>query len=257
MNVVDPANPIPKYLQIRDWLKELIESGRYRPGDRLPSETTLASLCRVHRNTLRQAISELASEGILRKEKGRGTFVVAPPVSLKHRLERISSFSDDLDEAGITGNTRILKKGVEAPNEYVARALLLGSRSKVIILRRLRMGNGTPFIYEESYLPYPNFKPILEMDLTGSMYKILAERFKVVLARSQQTLRAVNLKGRIARILELTENAAGIFMESHTFDQNNMPVEVLFSYYRGDKYVFEVELGRYHIQEEGSPPWGR
>ncbi len=255
MKVVDPANPVPKYLQIRDWLKELIESGHYHPGDRLPSETTLARLCRVHRNTLRQAVGELASEGILRKEKGRGTFVVTPPVSLKHKLARISSFSDDLGEAGIQGNTRILRKGVEEPNEYVARALLLGSRSRVITVRRLRMGNGIPFIYEESYLPYASFKPILDRDLTGSMYKILAERVKVVLARSRQTLRAVNLKGRIAKILELAENAAGIFMESLTFDQNNMPVEVLFSYYRGDKYMFEIELGRYHIQEEGSPHW--
>jgi DNA-binding GntR family transcriptional regulator len=38
-------------------------------------------------------------------------------------------------------------------------------------------------------------------------------------------------------------------MESLTYDENNVPVELLYSYYRGDKYVFKVELGRYHIEE--------
>jgi GntR family transcriptional regulator len=87
------------------------------------------------------------------------------------------------------------------------------------------------------------------MDLTGSMYKIISEHFNIVLARCEQTIRAINLRGEIARILELPENSAGILMESITFDENNMPVEVLFSYYRGDKYIFEVELGRYRIRE--------
>ena len=114
---------------------------------------------------------------------------------------------------------------------------------------RLRAGNGIPLIYEESCLPYDMFKNILNMDLTGSMYKIISERFNIVLARCEQTIRAVNLKGNIANILDLPENSAGIFMESITFDQNSIPIEVLYSYYRGDKYIFEVELGRYRIKE--------
>jgi len=93
------------------------------------------------------------------------------------------------------------------------------------------------------------FKDILDMDLTGSMYKIISEHFNIVLARCEQTIRAVNLKGKIAKILDLAENSAGIFMESITFDQNSIPIEVLYSYYRGDKYIFEVELGRYRIKE--------
>ncbi|UCF83439.1 MAG: GntR family transcriptional regulator [Desulfobacteraceae bacterium] len=250
MKVVDPSNPIPKYLQISAWLKELIQTGRYRKGEQLPSEIELSKMCGVNRNTLRQAIAELVSAGLLRKEKGMGTFVSSTmPVALKHSLKRISSFSDDLCEIGIKENTKVLKKSIEDANDQVAKTLVLGVNSKVIVVRRLRAGNGIPFIYEESYIPYDMFKKILDMDLTGSMYKIISERFNIVLAWCEQTIRAVNLKGKIARILDLPENSAGIFMESITFDENSIPVEVLCSYYRGDKYVFEVELGRYHIQE--------
>jgi len=250
MNVIDPDNPIPKYLQISAWIKDLIQSGRYGKGTSLPSEVELARVCQVNRNTLRQAISELTTAGILRKEKGRGTFVCAEtPLAIKHRLKSISSFSDDLRELGIEEKTRIIKKGEEEAKEPVARKLILGPNSAVVAIRRLRTGNHVPFIYEESYLPYHTFKGILEMDLTGSMYQLFYERFNVTLTRSDQTIRAVNLKGRIASYLNVPENAAALFMESLTYDENNLPVELLYSYYRGDKYVFEVELGRYHLRE--------
>jgi GntR family transcriptional regulator len=252
MNIIDPDNPIPKYLQISAWIKELIQSGRYEKGGILPSEMELARICQVNRNTLRQAISELTTAGILQKKKGLGTFVCAEtPLAITHKLKSISSFSDDLRELGIKEKTRIIKKGAEEAKEQVARKLILSpSGGWVVAIRRLRTGNEVPFIYEESYLPYHTFKDILEMDLTGSMYQIIYERFNVTLARSDQTIRAVNLKGRIASYLDVPENTAALFMESLTYDDNNIPVELLYSYYRGDKYVFEVELGRYHIKED-------
>jgi GntR family transcriptional regulator len=250
MNIIDPDNPIPKYLQISAWIKDLIQSGRYEKGANLPSEVELARICQVNRNTLRQAISELKAAGVLRKEKGLGTFVCSEiPLAIKHKLKSISSFSDDLRELGIKEKTRIIKKGAEEAKEQVARKLILGPSGKVVAIRRLRTGDKVPFIYEESYLPHSIFKKILEMDLTGSMYQIINERFNVTLARSEQTIRAVNLKGRIASYLNVPENTAAFFMESLTYDENNIPVELLYSYYRGDKYVFEVELGRYHINE--------
>lgn len=171
------------------------------------------------------------------------------PVALKHKLNRISSFSEDLIDIGMKESTRVLKRSIEGVKDHVAKTLLLGTDDKVIMICRLRAGNGIPLIYEESYLPCDIFKDILEMDLTGSMYKIISERFNIVLARCEQTIRAVNLKGKIATFLNLPEDSAGIFMESITFDENSIPIEVLYSYYRGDKYLFEVELGRYRIRE--------
>jgi GntR family transcriptional regulator len=251
MNVIDPDNPIPKYLQISAWIKDLIQSGRYERGASLPSEVELARICQVNRNTLRQAISELTAAGVLRREKGRGNFVCAEtPLAITHKLKSISSFSADLHELGIKEKTRIIKQGLEEAKELVAKKLILSPNGMVVAIRRLRTGNDLPFIYEESYLPCATFREILEMDLTGSMYQIINEHFNVTLARSDQTIRAVNLKGRIASYLNVPENSAAFFMESLTYDDNNIPVELLHSYYRGDKYVFEVEVGRYHIEED-------
>ena len=249
MKIVDESNPIPKYLQISTWLKELIQTGRYKGGEKPPSEVELSKMCGVNRNTLRQAVSELTAIGLLRKEKGTGTFVAAPaPPELRHKLERIESTTELMRDSGIAQDTKILEKRVEQANDEIAKALFLGSNKKVVVVRRVRAGDGTPYIYEESYLPYDLLKDILNMDLTGSMYKIISEHFNIVLARCKQTISAVNLDAEIAKILELPANAAGIFMQSLTFDENSIPVEVLYSYHRGDKYKLEIELGRYHTK---------
>jgi GntR family transcriptional regulator len=247
LKIVDETNPIPKYLQISAWLKELIQTGRYKVDEKLPSEVELSKMCGVNRNTLRQAISELTAVGILRKEKGTGTFVgSATAFELKHKLERISSFRDMLGKSTIQANTKIIKKAVEDADDLVAETLFLGSSKKVIVVGRIRAGNGTPYIYEESYLPAVIFSGMLDFDLTGSMYEIISEQYNIVLARCKQTISAVNIDRKISKILQIPPNSAVIFSESVTFDEKSMPVELLYSYHRGDKYKLEIELGRYH-----------
>ena len=248
--IVDPTNPMPKYLQISTWLLGLIRSGRFTIGEKLPSEVALSKLCGVNRNTLRQAVSTLVSQGILRKEKGHGTFVVSKnPVKVKHTLKRISSFRDDLAEMGLKEKTIVVSKGIEPAEGHVAGLLVLGINKSVVAIRRLRTGNGIPLIYEESYLPAEIFSGILDMDLSGSMYQLITRNFDTVLARSEQTLRAVNISDRIARLLALPKGSAGLFMESVTYNKHNIPVEILYAFYRGDKYEFQIELGRYHLQQ--------
>ncbi len=250
LKIVDLNNPIPKYLQISTWLRESILMGRYETGEKLPSEIELAHMCGVNRNTLRQALGELTSQGIIRKVKGLGTFVTAvEPVALTHKLNRISSFAQELSQAGIREQTRLLEKGYEAPPAHVARSLALTPGSRVIAVRRLRTGDNLPLIYEETYLPVDIFDGILDMDLTGSMYEIFTRRFNVPLARCEQSIRAVNLNRKVAGLLGLKPNSAALYMESVTYNDRNLPVEVLCCYFRGDKYAFEVELGQYHLTQ--------
>ena len=248
MIIVDPNNPIPKYLQISTWLKEVIQLGRYKIGEKLPSEIELSRMCCVNRNTLRQAIGELTADGLLQKVKGVGTFVSSTKsLPLRHKLHRISSFGMELQQSGIREKTRLLEKGYEMPTQHVVKNLAVNPDSKIIAIRRVRSGDDLPLIYEETYLPVDLFDGILDMDLTGSMYEIFTREFNVILARSEQAIRAVNLNGKIAQQLGLKLNSAALYSESVTYNDRNMPVEVLYSYFRGDKYVFEVELGQYYL----------
>jgi GntR family transcriptional regulator len=252
VKIVDESNPIPKYLQISTWLKEMIQTGRYKTDEQLPSEVELAKMCGVNRNTLRQAIGELTAAGLLRKEKGTGTFVSRPSSNgFRHKLERISSFTDMLGQSGIKAETTVISKRIENADDYVDGHLYLGSSKRVAVIRRVRAGNRTPYIYEESYLPANMFEGLLDLDLTGSMYDLMSKHFRVELARGKQTIRAVNLSSEIAKILNVPVNSAAIFAEYITYNEKSMPIELLHSYYRGDKYTLEIELGRYHAKPNG------
>jgi len=91
------------------------------------------------------------------------------------------------------------------------------------------------------------------MNLTGSLYDIFTHDFNVELTRCEQTIRAVNLTKKVASLLGLKPNGAALYMESVTYNDRNIPVEVLCCYFRGDKYAFEIELGQYHLTQEIDP----
>jgi len=254
--IVDFNSPIPRYLQISNWLEEMIRKGRYGVGERLPSESSLAEICGVNRNTLRQAISELVAKGLISKKNGIGSFISArDPSPVKYILQNISSFTDDMLSMGITPETKILSQKVVEADTELAEKLMLGGDSRVILTKRLRLGNGIPLVIERSYLPYGEYRSLLEMKLTGSLYHILTENFGTELHRSIQTFRAVALTQEDAKLLDVPPESPGIFLESIIYDSKNVAVEVMHAHHRGDKYVFQVESGqfRYNVRDVKEP----
>jgi GntR family transcriptional regulator len=249
--IVDFNSPIPRYLQISNWLEEMIRKGRYKIGERLPSESSLAEICGVNRNTVRQAISELVAKGFIAKKNGVGSFISAKdPSPVRYTLQNISSFTDDMLNMGIAPETKILGQEVVEADGELAEKLMLGGDSRVILTKRLRSGDGIPLVIERSYLPYGEYKPLLGMKLTGSLYHILTEKFGAELHRSIQAFRAVTLARDDAMLLDLPPKSPGIFLESIIYDSKNVAVEVLHALHRGDKYVFQVESGRFHYNVE-------
>lgn len=249
MNIVDANNPIPKYLQISDWLKKQFESGKFKEGDKLPSELELTQMCDVSRATLRQAISSLVESGQVVKKKGLGTFVKSTDsiVELKHDVRKIASFDDYPGTDKIERKTIVLEKSVVTAKQEIVKNLILGSQRKAIKIKRLRTGNNIAYIYEESYLPYRIFHNILDFDLHGSLYKIITLDFGIKLKKSIQEITAVILDKEITTLFEMPKNSPGFFMKNLTFDNANNPVELMYSYYRGDKYKLELELDEYQL----------
>lgn len=249
MNIVDTNNPIPKYLQIENWLKQQIDTEVYKAGDRLPSEIELTQMCDVSRATLRQAVSSLVDSGILIKRKGIGTYVQSAQaiVELKHDVRKITSFKDCIGGQKIVEKTIVLNKKIIPADTQIGKTLVLGTQNKVVRIQRLRTGNGIAYVYEESYLPYRLFKDILNYDLSGSLYKIVTLNFGIQLKRSTQEIKAVILDNRMVKLFDIPNKSPGFLMKNITFDQFDAPVELMISYCRGDRYSIELELNEYQL----------
>jgi GntR family transcriptional regulator len=248
---LDKDSPIPLYLQLARRLEALIAEGSLAVGARLPGEEELARQYQLNRNTVRHALSLLVQHGVVRTEKGVGSFVRrARILSPVHRLDRMTSFVDDFELGTAEVEDTILAKGrIRAPADLAAK-LGLPAGSILVRLERLRLADSTPFVLERQYYDHRTFAGLLDLDIRGSMYQLLIREFKADLHHSEQTLRAVRAPRDVARRLRLRADTPCMFLESLAYTAHDQPLEVLRSYYRGDRYTFRVESGRYRQEAE-------
>lgn len=246
MRIIKEQGSLPKYLQLSEWLKRMIEKGRYAIGEKLPSEIEFAHMFDLNRNTVRQALLQLVNEGLLVRKNGVGTFVTSKYNNkVQYSLQNITSLTTEFSKLGFTVETDLVSKKVVETTDDIAEKLMLGGDTRAIQIKRVRRGNNIPLVIERSYLPYREYKKILHMEVPDSLYKILTGEFGVTLERSIQTLRATQLSDKDAMLLDVEAGFPAMFQESIIYDENGIAVELLHSSYRGDKFVFSVESGKF------------
>ena len=157
------TNGIPLYIQIKEWLKAEIASGRISEGSRIPGEYDLSKNLNVSRGTVREAIRELIEEGALYTIHGRGTFVrESEPVSWS--ANTIVSVADSFDEANIQHSTLLLDIQKELPEPAIAAQLHIEPQAEVIRLERLRFIKDEPVHLSRSFLPASIAERLLDLD---------------------------------------------------------------------------------------------
>ncbi len=247
---IDQNSKIPKYLQIRSWLYGMIRRGKIIVGDKLPTEEELAERFAVNRMTVRQAIDELVVEKMIIRKRGEGSFLLSvKPRGYVYEVENISSFTDDMTSHGINPMTKTIKLDVIEANQKIKELLELRENNKVIFTLRVKMAEKEPVLIERSYLPYNEFKELLTMNLDNSLYHLLVEKFKIVLHHSTQIFSVEIAGDEDRKIFGLSEPIPCMKLESVTYDSDNIPIEVLHSLYRGDKYKFRATSGEYLFQK--------
>ena len=247
--IVDRENPVPMYIQVVNWITSMLQSSGYDVGSKLPSEGDLAKKFQLNRNTIRHAISVMVQQGLLEKQKGVGTFVRRKkPLAPVRQLSKMTSFIDDFEldsRNSLETESKIISQEKILPSEEIASALGITTGDFVVKIERVRIADKTPFLYEIQYYSFEKFGLLLDMEITGSMYKILIEKFGVDLDSSVRTLQAVRPSKYIASKLMIARDIPCIFYKSRAFNSKGECLEVLYSYYRGDRYVFQVETGSY------------
>ena len=240
MSIVDPNNPLPLYAQVKEALQREIKKNM-RPGQSLPIEPELEKRFGVSRVTIRRALEELESDGLIIRKQGRGTFVREPKIA--QELTRLISWGETIRQSGLEPQTVTSELDLIEPAQELINSLELLPGTKLIRIRRLRYASGEPICIMTNYLPQGL---IPDLEQTGlkkdSIYESMAyynlkpvRAFDKVEARAATAWEASQLQ--VAHDFPLLE------VTRLVYDAAGKPLYLAVITNRSDKYVYTVHFG--------------
>lgn len=213
------------------------------PGDQLPTEDALIDEYGVSRITVRRAIQNLASRGLIVTRRGVGSFVATP--ALSQPLTALTGFVEDMDAQGLNATARVLVvEEITAPAR-VRHALELPLGAKVVHIDRVRLAAGRPVSFDETYLPIELGRLVTQGDLENEpIFALLEDRHGTPLVEAAYALQAGTADSRIAAGLDVDEGSAIFRIERTSFTTGQRPVDYEVLHYRGDAMTFTMRLPR-------------
>jgi len=244
---IHKESPIPYHYQLRELLRDEITSGFWEVGERLPSEYEICKKFELSRTTVREALDALVSEGLLRREKGRGTFVADPKIT-EHWLDMPDSFSDAMEKQGYRVETKVLNLNVIPAPQKVRQELRLNSNEPVIVLDRLRAILNEPILVVTSYLPHKLCPNLVHDDFTeNSLYKLLREKYHININSAKRYMEAVAANELEANLLHVKIGSPLMLIESTAYIEDGTPIEYFKARHRGDRTRFKMESFKFIV----------
>lgn len=240
---IDFNSPLPYYFQLQETLQTWIAYQALKAHDPLPSEGELQRHFNISRSVVRQALRQLETEGIIYRQKGRGSFV-APP-KIRQQITSVTSFTDEMRARGIQPGARVLHQAMVLAGEEAARQLQVKTGSPIFFLERVRLADDQPTALETACIHFDGCQALTEIDFTSaSLYAILSEKFGFRYLESEQELEATLASPREAELLGVKNGAPVMLARFTTYSEGLHPVEYVKSIYRGDTYRFYTVLQR-------------
>ena len=233
--------PLPLYHQLKTVVLREIEAGRWQAGQRLPTETEFAERFEVSKITVRQALRELAQEGRIRREQGRGTFVQHGRVQQGPR--ELTSFTEEMRRHGLVSASTVLARAPGPAPPEVATALALEPDAAVFRLHRLRLADREPMGVQTTYLPMALVPGIEAIDFADvSLYDVLQNRYSLHPTTARETFCVALVGLDDAPLLRVPVGSPAMVAERVTFLADGRPLEYVQSVMRGDRYKIVVDL---------------
>jgi GntR family transcriptional regulator len=231
------------YSRLETVLAGEIAAGDLKVGNQLPTEDRLVARFGVSRITVRRAIQNLVSRGLVEIRRGKGTFVAAPRIT--HELTELSGFVEDMHVLGRTPTARVLGKEIVTADATVARQLALTKGERVVRIRRLRLADGIPLSFDETYLPLEIGKKIITNNLKAEpIFSLLERKYDVPLIEADYKLDAVAAEPEIAKALKVKPRSPIFRIERTSYSTGGRPVDYERLHYRGDLVQFVTRLVR-------------
>ncbi len=241
--------PLPKYHQVYLVLREQLHEGKFVHG--LPGELSLMSQFGVARVTVRRALQQLAQEGLISREPGRGTRPVIarasgskPHGQVPEQQARLSGLLENLITMGLRTTVKVLSVEKLLATDEVAHALALADGALVQKAQRVRSTKEGPLSHITTWVPYEIAKSFGRKELTQKPILVLLEESGVKVGRAQQSISAKLADAQLAQQLDVAVGSALLAVKRLIYDENDKPVQWLHGLYRPDRYEYQMQLSR-------------
>lgn len=235
---IDRTSPVPLYHQLSQQLAAAIDEGVLKPGDAFENELSLAERLDLSRPTVRRAIVELVTRGLLVRRRGIGTTVAQEAI---HRRNELTSLYDDLKETGRQPVTTLLAFETAITDNRAATIFGLPTDTPLVYLERLRSVEEGPIALLHNWLP-PQFADLdPEALASGSLYGQLRAR-GVVPAVGHQSIGARPAEPNERKLLQLDRHDPVLTMTRRAYDAAGRPVEFGDHCYRYDRHRFDLTV---------------
>ena len=243
MSAIYRNSPLPRYYQLKEIMRERVQSDEWKPGDLIPSERELSEKYGISRMTARQAITDLVNEGLFYREQGKGIFVSQRKIT--QQLIRLTGFTEDIKARGQKPGTKVLSAQMFPADETTAEKLSIDPGTLIFRLQRLRLADDEPLAIELSQINFKGCERLLEEDLEqNSLYRLLETKYGIPLLEADQELEAGLAGNEEAQLLKISLGRPVLFTRRITYTERNQPIEYAKAVYCGNKYIFHTHLKR-------------
>jgi len=228
----------PIYIKVKNDIKKKIEKGIFKSGEKIPSERELSQIYNVSRMTARQAVNQLANEGFVYREKGKGTFVS----SLQFSQKNLKSFTETLKEQGYDPETKILEFSIVHSLKEISKIMDQPYETKFYKIKRLRLGNNVPMALETVYIPVYKCKDLREQKIQNSLYSILKNDYDCPINSVSYDIEACISNRMMMKLFQVQKPVALLKVSGVNFTKKNDKLLYEESYYRSDLYKYQVDI---------------
>jgi GntR family transcriptional regulator len=239
---VQPLKTSKLSLQAQQYLRDLIEEGTYQPGEQLPSEGDLALQLGISRGTLREALFNLAQQGLIVRKHGVGTFVTpGHRRRLESGLERLESVLELAAHQGLQLESEDLQVREEPADPELAGKLQVAPGSLLTSVRRVIVADGTPVAYMlDVALPSILAPGDVDETFNGSVLDLLRQKADRSVAQAVSDIVALNADAFLAAKLGIEPGQAVLLIEETLFDGEGVAVEYSRNYFVPDFFRFHL-----------------
>jgi len=229
----------PLYLLVIDKIKQDIENGTLKPGNRLPSEFDLAKELGVSRATLREALRILEDETVIIRKHGVGTFVNARPV-FTSGIEELFSITQMIEKNGYKAGTIHVNTSHPLATKDDMKGFKLEDNQHLMRIERIRTADDEPVVYCIDKIPESVLPNDFNLDKEGSIFVALQEQANIDISYAITEIEPIGYHEKISSMLQSPPEVSLLVLKQIHYDVNDRPILISINYFRADKFRFQV-----------------